>query len=381
MPTKVQNNYLLGTVIDKTMSKLCSQDFAYKAILDGKVTSIDTKNKLIMLEYSDGSKSAIDISEKSAKNSASGFYVNNYLTPTSKVKVGSKFKKGEILAVNKQFFKEDMDGSSAFSGGRLTKVALMCLSSTYEDSAPITDNVRREMSSEITTEKQVAVKENSLIISVAKVGQSVNVNDPMIIFEEVGDTAQAAIDALDRSMESAVGSDLEHIGRNVIKSKYSGVITDIKVYYNCDLNGDKIHPSLKKYVEGYIKDNKGRSNTLKGMREDEIIETASLDRIMNEKILGNEMSGVLICFFIQHTEDLSIGGKISFFSACKAIISEVIADDEAPTSEYRSENVVEAVLSPMSLIARNVPDLPLLGFSNKVILELKFQCLEELGIK
>ena len=76
------------------------------------------------------------------------------------LKVGSKFKKGEILATNKSFFKQDMDGSHGFAAGRLTKVALMCLPTTYEDSAPVIEKVASEMASDVITEKQVALKEN-----------------------------------------------------------------------------------------------------------------------------------------------------------------------------------------------------------------------------
>ena len=69
---------------------------------------------------------------------------------------------------------------------------------------------------------------------------------------------------------------------------------------------------------------------------------------------------------------------VMLFSACKGIISEVIPDDKAPLSEYRQDRPVEAIVSPMSLISRNTPDLPLMGLANKVILELKLQCVEDL---
>lgn len=380
MPTKVQHNYLFGTGLDKTLSGLVSQDFSYKAIEDGVVTGIDEKNKLVFLKYSDGTKAAIDISNKSVKNSASGFFVENKLILNKKIKVGSKFKKGNALAVNEQFFKEDMDGSNGFSGGRLTKVALMSIASTFEDSSPIIETLKHELASEIITEKQTSLKENSNIISIVKIGDKINVNDPLIIFEEVGDTAKEALDALDRSFKQVEGTDLEHIGRNVVKSKYSGVIVDIKLHYNCNLDSPELQPSLKEYTLDYIKKNKKREKLLEGNRDDELIELPSTNRIMSEKILGTDINGVLLSFYIQHEELNSIGSKISFFSACKGIVSEVIPDEVAPLSDHKPEYPIETFLSPMSVIARNLPDVMLIGFTNKVLIELKEQCLEELGM-
>ena len=377
-PTIVQHNYLFGTGIDKTLSHLVGQDFAYKALQNGKVTSIDEKNKLVFIQYEDGSKAAIDISPKSVKNSSSGFYTTLKLNLKSKYKVGSKFKKGEILAVNDEFFKEDFEGSNGFAAGRLTKAALMTLPTTYEDSVPIVETVANEMASEIITEKETVLKKNSNIIQIAKIGQEIKINDPLIVFEEVGDTAKEALNNLEKSLNGKNSIDL--IGKNIVKSKYSGVIVDMKVFYNCDLESPDTHPSLKKFVKSYIDTHKKRYELLKGMRDDEMFELPSLERINSDKILGNEMDGVLVSFFIKHLEKNTIGSKVSFFSACKGVISEVIPIEEAPLSEHRAEEPVEALLSTFSLIGRNVPDLMLIGYMNKVLIELKKQCIEILDI-
>lgn len=71
-PTKVQHNYLIGTGLDKTLSQLVGNDFAWKAAEDGEITRIDTKNQLVLVKYKSGQTTAIDISDKPAKNSASG---------------------------------------------------------------------------------------------------------------------------------------------------------------------------------------------------------------------------------------------------------------------------------------------------------------------
>ena len=378
-PTIVQHNYLFGTGIDKTLSHLVGQDFAYKASDNGKILSIDQKNNLVFIQYDDGKKAAIDISAKSVKNSSSGFYTTLKLNLKEKLKVGSKFKKGDILAVNDEFFREDFEGSNGFAAGRLTKATLMTLPTTYEDSVPIVERVANEMASEIITEKSVVIKKNSDIVSIAKVGQEVNINDYLIVFQEVGDTAKEALDNLEKSLSGK--NAIEAIGKNIVKTKYSGTIVDIKIYYNCDLESPETHPSLRKFVNNYIDTHKRRYNLLKDMRDDEMFELPSLERINSDKILGNEMDGILVSFFIKHLEKNTIGSKVSFFSACKGVISEVIPDEESPLSEYRRDEPIEAFLSTFSLIGRNVPDLLLIGYLNKVMIELKKQSLEILGLK
>ena len=44
--TKVQHNYLIGTGLDKTISQLIGQDFAWKAAEDGEIVKIDRGDRV-----------------------------------------------------------------------------------------------------------------------------------------------------------------------------------------------------------------------------------------------------------------------------------------------------------------------------------------------
>ena len=63
---------------------------------DGKVVSVDAKEQLMKLEYEDGSTAFVDMSPRSVKNSGGGFYITAQLEPNPGVKVGAKFKAGEL---------------------------------------------------------------------------------------------------------------------------------------------------------------------------------------------------------------------------------------------------------------------------------------------
>ena len=130
IPTQKQHSYLVGNGTDKVLAYQVGQDYAWKSQDDGEVTKIDTKNKLVFLKYKDGSKSVIDIKPKLAKNEGGGFYSLSQLE-LNEIKVGSKFKKNQILAYDPNFFKPGSNDSSMnFAAGRLSMVAVAPLPET-----------------------------------------------------------------------------------------------------------------------------------------------------------------------------------------------------------------------------------------------------------
>lgn len=378
VPTKVSHPGLVGTSADKALAHVIGNDFAYKAADDGVIESFDLKNKLIFLKYSNGVKAAIDMEEKPVFNQGSGFYTSNTLKLLPKFKIGSKFKKGDILALNDKFFKESNDvDSTLFCAGRLSKVAIMCLDNTFEDSSVVTSNVAEEMSSDIISGREVVLKQNSKLISIAKIGEVVDVNTPLVIFEEVGDNEKEALAALDKLSKEDKDS-VSKLARSMAKAKYAGEIVAIEVFYNADL--EELHPSLKEYVNDYINKYTKKANSLKGIKEDELITLPNTNRIESDKIMGTEMKGVMINFYIKHKESLVVGNKVTFFSSCKTIVAEVIEEGKEPYSEFRPDENVDSILTPMSLVSRMLQDVALLGWSNKVLIELKRQIKDDLGL-
>ena len=378
VPTKISHPGLVGTGADKALVHVLGQDFSFKASEDGVITSVDSKNRLIFITYSNGVKTAIDMEAKPVFNQGSGFYTTNELKMLPKFKIGTKFKKGDILAVNDSFFKETADDNShLFCAGRLSKVAIMCMDNTYEDSSVITSQLAEEMSVDIISGREVVLKQNSKLISIAKVGEIVDVNTPLVIFEEVGDNEKEALLALDK-LSTDDRDTVSKLARNMAKAKYAGEIVSVEVFYNTDL--DNLHPSLKEYVQEYINKYTKKANSLKGIKEDDLITLPNTNKIESEKIMGTEMQGVMINFYIKHTEPMNVGNKVTFFSACKTIIAEVLEEGKEPYSDYHKEQPIDAILTPMSMVSRMLQDIPLLGFSNKVLLELKRQILDEMGL-
>ncbi|CCE26123.1 putative RNA-polymerase beta-subunit [Yersinia phage phiR1-37] len=371
--TKVQHPTLVGTGVDKALAHIIGQEFAWKAVKDGKITSIDEEKNLVFIEYIDGTTSAIDISMKAAKNSGGGFYIQNKLDLVNGIKVGSKFKAGKVIAYDKNFFKETLDGSICFAGGRLSKVAIMALPETFEDSAVVTDTLSKDLSSEVINKRDVILKANSRIIKMAQVGDEIEVNDALVIFEEVGNDEALAIAALEK-LDKQTQASISELARSSAKAKYAGRIVDMKLYYNTPI--EKMHPTLRKVVQSYIEKYDEKSSSLKNISPDEFIQTPSTEMIESNKLMGNEVQGVVIQYLIQHLDPLDVGDKITFFTSLKTIVANTVDTEKAPYSELHPEEEVSALLSPLSIISRMTMDFYLQGGANKVLIELKRQVLD-----
>lgn len=374
-PTKVQHSYIVGNGSDKALPYIVGNDFAYSSAEDGVVTAIDTKNEVCILKYKDGTNGVIDMRKKASKNSGGGFFIQNTLTLKSAVKVGYKFKKGELLAYDTSFFKEMLDGSVGYAGGTLTKIAVLPLPETFEDSAVFTNRVVDELSSEVINSRQIVLSKNTRIIKMANIGENISVNDPILIFEDVADTETQALKALEK-LDVNTKTTIEELARSVAKAKFTGEIFDIRIYYNAEL--EEMHPTLKAVVDAYIKKYSAKTKIISTIREDEIVLQPSTQRINSDKVMGNDLpgGGVVIEFMIKHIDKMKVGDKATFAIALKAICAETIEEGLEPYSEFRPEETVDGLISPMSLVSRMVPDLYLQGYTNKVIIELEKQCLE-----
>ena len=181
---------------------------------------------------------------------------------------------------------------------------------TFEDSSIVTEKVVENLSSEIIAERSVTLNKTSRIIKMANIGDKVKVHDPLVIFEDLGDGDESSILKDLSKLDSDSQDFINEYARSVAKAKYSGEIVDIQVYYNCDL--EVMHPTLRSFVDRYCKGNAIKAKIIEGGRSDEIVKLPSIEKIESTKILGNEVDGVVIQFFIKYTDKFKVGDKCCF---------------------------------------------------------------------
>ena len=81
--------------------------------------------------------------------------------------------------------------------------------------------------------------------------------------------------------------------------------------------------------------------------------------------------GVMIEFYIKHSEPLEIGSKIANFTALKNTIGEIIPAGYEPWSDFRPNEEISTIIASNSILKRMTPSILLTALGNKCVIELK----------
>jgi hypothetical protein len=369
MPTKVTNKQLIGSGVNKTMAFMISDDFVFKAKNDGVIESLDEEAKIAILKYVNGERDAIDLSEVLVKNSNSGFYINQQFLMV--YKVGEKFKKGDAIAYNPSFFSgkgKDVD----YQPGTLAKVAIAAMDLAYEDSTIIAESLSEKAASKVVMLKPVSLGPNTILHKIVNIGDEVKVGEHLLDFTTSFDDPSTS--EFLATLAATIGQEEADIVANEhVSSKYSGRVADIKIYYNMPM--EELNPSLQKLIRMY-KNRALKKKAVVGNVKSSNVRIPSTEQQTSEKVGVEKYEGVLIEFFVEYYDEMGEGDKLTYSTALKGIVSKVVNKDEAPISEYREEEIIEAIQTPTGIISRMTIDLYSMLYGNKVLIELGKQIKE-----
>jgi len=366
MPTVKQSKPLFGSGVERVIPYNISSDFVDIAKEDGIVKSVDEKTQLAILEYKDGTTECIDFSERVSKNGSNGFYISNKKDLI--FKEGQRFKKGDIVSKNSDFFLGDKQGEISYTEGYLAKVAMFSGDFTMEDSSLITEEVGESLASYVTMMIPVQLGPNTNILNMVKKGQHIKTGDSLITFEHSFDESDAnrLLDTLSDELTDFV-NESNSMSK---KSKFPGEIVDIRIYYNVE--EEVCSPSLQNIIKNYKLDVNKKRKIIDGTSESSII-LPTVEKINNTKIKGKEMEGILIEFYVRHLDIMGIGDKVVYGTAIKTIIADVVPKGEEPYSERNKDEHIDAIFSPLSVVSRLTTDMYNMLYTNKLIIELKKQ--------
>ena len=217
---------------------------------------------------------------------------------------------------------------------------------------------------------------NANVISIVKPGQKISVNQSLIEYEQSND--DEAINKLLANIGDELGESISMGSKDQVKSKYSGVISDIKIYSTVGLN--ELSPSLRRIVKDYYDKTNRRKKILNKYDNDNELYKCGI--LFNEptkpiqtkdgKVKGNIVNdGVLIQIFVKYSDELAIGDKITNFTALKGVIGAKVEEGLEAYSEFRPEEEISTCIAPAAIIARMTPSIVLTLLGNKVIVELK----------
>jgi hypothetical protein len=370
MPIRKHTPLLVGSGAEKALVNVIGNTSAYKAIRDGKVIEINTDQNLIKLEYSNGEIAYIDMSPRSIKNSGGGFFITVISQLSPGIKVGTKFKKNDVLAYDPSYFSPSPDGSISYKSGILVKTALASLDQTFEDSVMITDKLAKDTTAFVTMARTVSLGTKTNLQKIVKVGDIVNPNSALAVFENVSDDADISL--LLQKVGSEFNDSINELTQNTIFSKYAGRIVEIRTYYNKDLA--ELSSSLQKFIKEQENIAKKRKEAAAGSPRDEPIHVNEPIRINRDKLAGEVLDGIIIMFFIQIEDEPAPGDKMTIGgSALKGIISRVFEPGEEPMDE--SGDQIDYIASPLSVVSRMTSEFFSLLWTNSILVDLKKEIL------
>ena len=383
IPVKNSSPVLMSNGMEEVCRFQLSSDFAVNAKDNGEVVEYDEGTHIMIVKYRNGDYQAVNLDHTIVKNGGGGFFLSNQLiTP---LKVGDKFKKDDVLAYHKDFFTNDSFNHCRMNMGTLAKVAIMSTYNTYQDATMITEKLSDDAATEMCFVKQVTIGKNANVEYIIKKGDEVKVGDSLIQFDNSYE--DNSLNSLLANLSADEQDSILQDSRNDVHSKYSGVIEDIKIYSTVDL--DELSPSLRKIVSSYYNqinkkkkllekyDSNSEHSIVKcGMLLTETtkkIEPSKFGVIKGQKI---EEGGVLIEFYVKHSEPLEIGSKIANFTALKNTIGEIIPAGYEPWSSYRPDEEISTIIASNSILKRMTPSILLTALGNKCIIELKHRLKE-----
>ena len=249
--------------------------------------------------------------------------------------------------------------------------------STFEDSTFITEEAAEDMETEITKDHPVVIGKNATVQSMVKVGDEVLVGDELITFEKSFE--EETLNKLLGNIGEEIKEEVVTRGRNKVKSHYSGVVEAIEIYSGSDL--EDLSPSLQKIVGDYWRGIKKKEKLLDKYSKDKnpvykcgVLVNQACGKIESRdgKIKGQIVNdGVLIIFYIKYKDIVTIGDKITFFTALKGTIGDVIPRGYEPYTLDKPDEKIGLAVAPAAVLARMTPSILITMLGYKVLIGLK----------
>ena len=374
--TENSDPLLVSNGADEAVPYLTTDAFAYKAKKNGKV--IELTDDYMIIQYNDNTSEYVDLTENVKKNSDGGYYIPMKLTAIEKLKVGSAVKPNQIIAYDNTSFSKSVgeDDNLKYNVGKLAKVAVLCSDEGFEDSGICTEKISKDLSTNVIYKFDRIISKDATIYTVAKIGDHVDVNDSLLVWQDPYDDSNANI-VVKAIADEDDKKDVSELGRKAIRSDTSGTLVNIKIYRTCEIKD--MSNTMQKLVSSY----EAPINKLRKKLGEHNISNVDLPASYKLDPVGKlkkAEDSILIEFYIEYTDLVGIGDKITFFGANKCTIKSVIDSKDTPRTEFRPNEEVSAMLSVSGINGRMITSILRIGAMQKLMVELDRSVKDMLGI-
>lgn len=364
IPTATCDRQRVRTGYERVIAHRVGRVFAGVAEKDGKVTDIDEKAGLVEVTYSDGTRDVFPYGDKYDR--VENFEITQHLELN--VTLNQKFKKGDILTYNSNYFyKDHFTNQVDFTIGTLANVAMMEHDTTCEDSCMITQKLAEKLTIYPVQERVISLSAKSFIHNYLPIGSEVAPTDPLMIFEEDPNAASAF-----NSNDPETLAMLAELNRATPRAKHGGKVVKIDAYYSCPIS--EMHPSLASIVREAIAQ-KNRQNKLASSTDkaNEYPASSVITKGSKYKGVTFEEDTVMIVYHIQERIPHGVGDKLVFCNQLKNTCGGI-----APAQMVTESGVeVDALFSQNSANKRVVISPILTGILSRVMEKLEDEICEE----
>lgn len=374
---------LIGNHVESVVPYHMSGEFCFVAKQDG--TIVDNKDGVYVVKYKDGTFESFETNPIIHKNSSEGNYTE--IKFNCDHEVGYKFVQNEVLAADPRAFTMNDNGKTASMNiGVLAKVAIVSTYDIYEDSEPISKKLSERLAYDVINMKPVSLSAGTYIDRIVKIGDHVNMGDPLIVFDANSGDPEVEEFLASIKNRSDVAASIVETTQTTVKSDESGVVEDIRIYSTVPL--EMLSPTLQKLTKTYRTRIDSKSKFLDKYRNPTDNDFYKCGRIVSETteevdtkfgvIKGTRVGeGVYIEFYIKHTDIIKKGDKNTNYCALKGVTSHVMDEGMEPFSEFRKDEEISALIAPLSILARKTPSIYTNLFGNKVLIEAKRKLKED----
>ncbi len=279
--------------------------YATVSRLPGKV--IAKTNKVIVVEYEDGTQQEIEIGLRYGEWSGKTM-PHEVITD---LKLGDTFAKDMPIAWGKNFFvKDDLTGGLLYKPGILARVILIDDEDTWEDSSAIHVNFAKKLTTERVDKRDIVVDANQEIRNLLPIGTEVNTESILCTIFNATEGNKELFNQ--ESLDS-----LKDFTSNSPQAKSNGVITDIEAYYTGQV--EDMSETLQDIVEA--------SNTRlyklnKALKKPALDGRVDVGTRFSGSVLNQDM--VLTRIRILTNEGMDIGSKLVFCHQMKSVVGRKI---------------------------------------------------------
>lgn len=336
-PAYKQGYLLTGyeTVIGQRTSKL----FSTVAEEDGVVVSVTPEG--IVVKYASGRIDGIELGLLYGR--AEGTTYPHQLKTT--LSTGDKFKRGETLAYNTNFFEPSYNDPDkiTFKMSRCVNVAYMEKQNTHEDSSAISQAISDLFRTEVIKVKSFVVEFKQNVYTTLKSGDDLLPSDVLLIIED-------AITSSHDQFSSTSLETLKRLGNLAPTANVIGRVDKIEVFYH----GEKqdMTMTLKKLAD---QSDQYLSRLKKASNQTVVSGKVTDEYRVSGKPLQPDHAEVRI--YISVPASTGVGDKVIFGHQMKSTIAEVIPG-EMITEDGQT---VDAIFSYRSAAARGVHSPLIMG--------------------